>query len=169
LIEVVGRDALRAEFERLVFNKHLSPEQLAGVWESNELARQTIERLFGPEALAEAAEHLKSVEGVRKAVSDDQPELAAPACDADARSDGKGPAQLSELERALALEISPTWGVQKIFQQYRAALTALPPPDKPTIARFREANIAVERSLRAKLSGRMREIDAIYQRAGLNT
>jgi hypothetical protein len=37
--------------------------QIVGVWESNEAARTTIERLFGPEALGEAEEHLKSFQG----------------------------------------------------------------------------------------------------------
>jgi hypothetical protein len=50
------------------------------------------------------------------------------------------------------------------------ALTALsdgPKQSKPTIVRFREANISVEQRLRAKLSGRMEPIDAIHRRAGL--
>lgn len=163
LIEVIGRDALRAGFERLVFDKHLSPEQVAGVWESNEPTRQAIEHLFGPEALVDAEEHLKSFDGVRYAPGD-QPEEAA------ARSEGAGPVQPSEPDRALTLEISSTWGLQKIFQQYRAALTALsdsPKRSKPTIVRFRQTNISVEQRLRAKLSGRMEPIDAIYRRAGL--
>jgi hypothetical protein len=68
------------------------------------------------------------------------------------------------------LQINSTWGVQKIFQHYRAALTALSddPARKPTIAGFREANIAVEQRLRTKLAARMGQIDAIYQRTGLD-
>ena len=60
------------------------------------------------------------------------------------------------------LEIKPTWGIQKIFQQYRAALGALNDGNahgKLTIARFRQANSGVEHRLRAKLSGRMGPID----------
>jgi hypothetical protein len=170
VIDVVGPEVLRAAFERLIGDKHLSPAQVAGVWESNEPARQAIERLFGPEALLEAKEHLKSVEAVRNAPDNDQPALARPSCDAAASSAGTGPAPPSEPDRALALEISPTWGIQKIFQQYRSALTALsdgPAQNKPTIARFREANIAVEERLRAKLPDRIGPIDAIYQRAGI--
>src|SRR5579859_6922924 len=49
-IEVVGADALRAGFEQILFDKHLSPDQIVGVWESNEAARSTIERSFGPQA-----------------------------------------------------------------------------------------------------------------------
>ena len=68
------------------------------------------------------------------------------------------------------LEINPTWGIQKIFQHYRAALSALydeSARSEPTIARFREANIAVEQRLRGKLPSRMGPIDEIYRRAGL--
>ena len=39
---------------------------------------------------------------------------------------------------------------------------------KPLIARFREANIGVEHRLRAQLPERMKQIDGIYQRVGLN-
>jgi hypothetical protein len=70
----------------------------------------------------------------------------------------------------LLLKLDPTWGVQKIFQHYRAALNALydtPARSPAQIARFRQANIAVDQRLRAKLSSRMGHIDAIYQRAGL--
>jgi hypothetical protein len=72
----------------------------------------------------------------------------------------------------LVLDINPTWGIQKVFQQYRAALNALGKNtmrDKPMVARFREANIGVEHRLRAQLPDRMKQIDAIYQRAGLDT
>jgi hypothetical protein len=59
---------------------------------------------------------------------------------------------------------------RKTFQHYRAALSSLcdeTARSEPTIARFREANTAVEQRLRTKLSSRVREIDAIYQIAGL--
>jgi hypothetical protein len=72
----------------------------------------------------------------------------------------------------LALQIDPTWGIQKIFQHYRAALSALdagPARGRSQIATFRQVNIDVERRLRDKLSGRMRQIDAIYQSRGLAT
>ena len=68
------------------------------------------------------------------------------------------------------LEINPSWGVQKIFQHYRAGLTALCDGrtcSKPAIAEFREANIGVEQRLRSKLPSRMGPIDAIYQSVGL--
>jgi hypothetical protein len=169
-IEVVGSDALRAGFAEMFVDKHLSPDQIAGMWESNETARRTIEELFGPAALAEAHERLRSLQG-RSSPGDGQSD--PPTLSQNGAASGKGPGQdhPSAPDRALVLEIKATWGVQKIFHQYRAALNALsdnPARDKPTIARFRQANLEVEERLRAKLSGRMGQIDAIYRRAGLD-
>lgn len=170
LIEVTGPEALRANFEQLLFDKHLSADQITGVWELNEPARQTIERLFGLAVLDEAQEHLRSIQGMSKPPRDDhRPDEVKPLpLDAAARV-GPNQDQCSEPGRALMLEINPTWGAQKIFQHYRAALNALsdnPALSRSAIARFREANTPVEQRLRAKLPARMREIDATYQ-AGL--
>jgi hypothetical protein len=170
-IEVTGPDALRAGFERLFLDKHLSPDQIAGVWESNELARQMIERLFGPAALTQAQEHLRSIESMRNLPNDAQLEPTAPSSTDPARNEDSRPDHPSEPNQALVLEINPIWGIQKIFQRYRAALSVLDDDSahgKPAIARFREANIDVEQRLRAKLSSRMGPIDAIYQRVGLD-
>ena len=68
------------------------------------------------------------------------------------------------------VEINPTWGIQKIFQRYRAALKAFydsPNRNQLTIAAFRQANIGVEQRLQSKLPNRMGPIDAIYQSVGL--
>ncbi len=154
----------------MVFDKHLSPNQVHGVWESNEAARTIIEHSFGPGALAEAEDHLKSAQGVTNSSRDRHPRPADASHNATASRKGSWQDQLSELDRTLALEINPTWGVQKIFQHYRAALNALNDESarsKPTIARFRQANIGVEQLLRIKLPNRLRSIDAIYQSAGL--
>ena len=62
------------------------------------------------------------------------------------------------------LEINPIWGVQKIFQQYRAALNALskePMRNEAMVARFREANVGVEQRLRTQLPDRTKQIDAM--------
>jgi hypothetical protein len=170
VLEVVGAEALRIGFDRMVFNKHLSPDQIVGVWESNEVARSTIERLFGPEALAVSEEHLKSLQSATDPPRDDCPGPAAPSHNAAASNKGRRQDRPLEPDRVLALEINPTWGLQKIFQHYRAALNVLcdsPNRNQPTIARFREANTAVEQRLRSKLPGCMRQIEAIYQSAAL--
>jgi hypothetical protein len=70
----------------------------------------------------------------------------------------------------LVLTIDPGWGDQKVFQQYRAALIAAhnrSNGNASEIMRFRLVNTAVETRLRAKLSERIAEIDAIYALAPL--
>jgi hypothetical protein len=71
-------------------------------------------------------------------------------------------------EAGLLLKIDPTWGDQKVFRYYRAALITLQnkhSAQAPEIAHFRNANTAVETGLRMKLPHRMPEIDAIYDLA----
>ena len=75
-----------------------------------------------------------------------------------------------DADQSLVMAINPTWGIQKIFQHYRAALNALydgPNRDQLTIAKFRQANIGVEQRLQSKLPSRMGPIDAIYHSIGL--
>ncbi len=59
-LDVSGAEALRAEFERLFFNPHLSSDQILGLWESNDQARVAIARLYGPAVLAPAEERLEA-------------------------------------------------------------------------------------------------------------
>jgi hypothetical protein len=172
VLEVRGPEALRAGFEQMLFDKHLSPAQVAGVWESNEPARQAIERLFGPQILAPAREHLGSIHEIRSPVREGQPRETKASPPTAASGNGQPEDnQPAEADRALVLEINPTWGVQKIFHRYRAALSALcdsPTGGKPSVVGFREVNLAVEQRLRAKLPSRMTEIDAIYTQVGLD-
>ena len=179
-IEVVGAEALRSEFERIFFDKHLSPDQILGLWESNEEARPAIERLFGAEALEAAAERLQTAQAVGKAgdtaaqarqTADVQPKAngssmpsGATAIPARARRRATTPPSVADGE--FLLKIDPTWGDQKVFRHYRAALTAIHNSGQaPEIARFRAANTVVETRLRMKLPHRMTEIDAIYDLA----
>jgi len=64
-IDVAGQSALQERFEEVFFNKRLSVDQIVGVWESNEVAREAIARLLGPEALASAAERFQSAQSTR--------------------------------------------------------------------------------------------------------
>jgi len=116
-------------------------------------------------------EHLRSIQGMKSPPNyDQQPRAEAPSLIGAASRERPGQDHPSKQDRALLLEINPSWGVQRIFHQYRAALNAIcdgPAQSKSTMALFRETNIEVEQSLRAKLSNRMKEIDAIYQRGGL--
>jgi hypothetical protein len=171
VIEVTGLDTLRARFEEIVCDKHLSPAQVTGVWESNESARQTIARLFGAEALAEVEAQLRATQELKNPPPDHGHSAPEPMAAGAVPSDELAPDQLAEPQRELGLEINPIWGIQKIFQQYRAALNALSKDtmwSKPMVARLREANIGVEHRLRAQLPTHMKQIDAVYQRAGLD-
>ena len=108
----------------------------------------------------------------QKAVPDNDvhdPRQTAPAPDTTAGCSGAGQAHPVNADQSLVIEINPTWGIQRIFQHYRAALTAITERGKQDAARvsqFRQANGSLEQRLRAKLPSRMREIDATYQRVG---
>lgn len=76
--------------------------------------------------------------------------------------------QPSAPDQALVLEINSTWGDQKVFQTYRAALTKLSSdaaPNRPRVREFRRANRAIENRLRGKFGERMKQIDEIYELA----
>jgi hypothetical protein len=168
VIEVVGAEALRTGFEQMVVDKHLSPDQALGVWETNEPARQAIERLFGKAALCPAQDHLNSLRKTGRPKDTVQVATAAEQPDQAVGGPSAGPS--SEPGSLLHLTINPTWGIQKIFCQYRAALTAL--CDKPArstdeIAQFRRANINLEERIRAKLPSQVKLLEAVYQKFGL--
>ena len=171
-IEVTGAEALRSEFERIFFDKHLAPGQILGLWESNDRARAAIERLFGAEALDPAAEHMRSAQAARQqpaeendAGNDHPPEREPQEQEADRRSAsppdapkprparaGRGTAKPAPAtDHTLVVVIDPTWGDRKVFRHYRASLTAFRTNGSakpPEIARFRAVNSATETRLR---------------------
>ena len=103
VIEVASPDALRTRFEELVCDKHLSPAQIAGIWESNEPARKAIEQFFGKAALAQMEAQLRSAQGVRNPPThNDHPEPATLAAAA-ASSERLGHDRPLEPERGLGL------------------------------------------------------------------
>jgi hypothetical protein len=182
-VEVVGGAALRAEWQRIFAAKHLSPDQIRALWDANKAARAAIERLFGAEALEMAAERLRAAaagteEPAGRTMTRPRQSPAAPA-----KSNGSSPPDSTKpapgqaggaikhqsiAGPALGLTIDPGWGEQKVLRHYRAALIAVhnrTSGQASEIARFREANAAVETRLRQKLAGRMVEIDAIYHLA----
>jgi hypothetical protein len=167
VLEIAGAEALRTGFEQMFFDKHLSPDQALGVWESNEPARGAIERLFGKAALRPAEDHLASIREHRRPKEAAQPETAAhPHGEVVDGSTGHEPGSNSPL----LLNIDPTWGIQKVFHHYRAALTALcdkPQRTKDEIAQFRHANLNLEKRLRATLPSRAELLEAIYRKSGL--
>src|SRR5580700_5429666 len=179
-IKVTGT-TLRSEFERLFFDKHLSPDQVLGLWESNEAARAAIERRFGAEALNAAAERLAAVQAERghpTAVEAAEPQQEAIAQPAGTTADSAMPARSGRRRRRrhapaidddLLVTIDPGWGDQRVFRYYRACLATFQnngAGEPPDIARFRAANSAIETRLRQKLPGVMQQIDAFYPEPG---
>jgi hypothetical protein len=178
-IKVTGT-TLRSEFERLFFDKHLSPDQIRGLWESNEAARAAIERLFGAEALNAAAERVAAVQaehGHPTAVGAAESQHEAAAKPAGTTADSVMPARSGRRRRRhapaidpnLLVTIDPGWGDQRVFRYYRACLATFQDNgagEPPDIARFRAANSAIETRLRQKLPGLMQQIDAFYPNSG---
>jgi hypothetical protein len=65
-IDVEGLSALQERFEELFFDKHLSVDQIVGLWESNEMAREAIARLPGSQVLALATDRFQSAQSSRE-------------------------------------------------------------------------------------------------------
>lgn len=164
-VKVSGAEALRAGFEQILFDKSLSAQQVLGVWESNEPARKVIEDRFGEAALRGAVKYLGSLAKATRS-GGPSPATEKPAVD---RVGSSPQHQSLEAGQSQALAIDPTWGLQKTFQHYRAALTALNVHSKSEITGFRQVNIDIEQRLRAKLPARMKQIDEIYQSVGLES
>jgi hypothetical protein len=182
-IEVSGAEALRFEFERIFFDKHLSPDQILGLWESNEPARVAIERRFGAEALNAAAERLAATQAAREHPTADHvadPQQQKPAAQsagatADSTTPSSGGRRLRRRRHAPAINpdllvtIDPGWGDRRVFRYYRACLATFQSNgagEGSDVARFRAANRAIETRLRQKLPGLMQQIDAFYPEPG---
>ena len=153
----------------MFFDKHLSPDQVIGVWESNEPARQAIERLLGKKALSPAGNIWSLSRNTDAQMSPAYPRVTIQQPDQPVDRSIPEHGSSSEPTSPLLLKIDPTWGIQKVFHHYRAALTALcdQPRGKDEIAEFRQANIDLEQRLRAKLPSRMKSLEAIYRKSGL--
>jgi hypothetical protein len=147
LIEVTGTTALRTEFERLLFDKHLTASQVVGVWESNVAARDILQAALGETSLRQLEDHVMSLHGAAEI-------RRMPVASTSA-------AQASGTNAELKVEIDPTWGVQKIFHRYREALERYALRTGATgseLALFRRANEAIESRLQASLPERMMQL-----------
>lgn len=63
------------------------------------------------------------------------------------------------------ITVDRRWGDRKLFRHYRTRLAAVQrdgPAGTPEIARFRNANRAIEERLRLRLPQLMQEIDTVY-------
>jgi hypothetical protein len=138
---------------------------MIGVWESNEPARQAIEREFGLDALRDVEARLDRVCLARKGPNGVRSQASAHEKDGDRRITDSCARSSSEPCCDLQFAVDPTWGVQRLFHRYQTALTAFATKSLTSdvgALRFRRANAAVEARLRIALPDRMKELDAIY-------
>jgi hypothetical protein len=151
LIEVTGIAALRTEFERLLFDKHLTANQVTGVWESNAAARDILQATWGEMPLSQLEDHVMSL---HNAVEIERMPVEAISS-----------VQASGATADLKVDIDPTWGIQKTFYRYREALEHYSLKTCATtaeITRFRQANEAIELRLQASLPERTAQLSERY-------
>jgi hypothetical protein len=174
-IEVAGGDALRTAFECLFVDRHLAPDQILGLWESNEAARGVIAQVFGAGALEETEACLRTAQKAHEQQrARRQAELRHAARPISPRLPSrtrKRAASSVDLEPELALHIDPSWAEERVFQHYREGLRKVQQNGlgkASTIACFRHANRAIEARLRTGLPHLIKQIDAIYAWAAKN-
>jgi hypothetical protein len=175
-IEVTGTGALRSAFENLLTDRHLSPEQILGLWESNEIARATITRVYGVGALEAAEAHVQVAwerfkkdhaarRSLIKCVGTFAKERGRPRA---IRSNSSNDRAVSPLK--LALRVDARWPETRVLEHYLARLEALRKRGRNAaiLTDFRRVNQSIEARLREALPGRINEIDAIYAEAAIN-
>jgi len=160
VLEVDNLEKLRGAFEQLFADRCLSADQIVGLWESNDLARQQLTDAFGTGILEDthrrqttAAQHRKPaahlVETKQKSPRPKRLKIASssPTPEAD-----------------LSLKINATWSDEKLLHCYQARLLALKlgRANALTFVDFRLSNGAIEDRLRATLPQLMGPIDEIY-------
>lgn len=168
LIEFDSLDGLREAFDRLFADPHLIEAQARGLWESNEIAREEIERAFGAEALADADLRRQSAE---RGVSRLRPAPISRPMNASRATNARRPRQHSATckrdtcNRVQVLPLDPSYGHEELFQHYRSGLLRLKRQraDAATFVDFREANRSLEVRLREHLPDRVAEIDGLYR------
>jgi hypothetical protein len=168
-IEVGDVQALRDTFERLFTDPCLSPGQIIGLWESNELARQHLAEAFGAASLEEARGRQLDAAEQR----DQQPSmhLAAPKRANNPSRKRLRSKQLKIVSSAsttpevdLSLKIDTAWSDEKLLHHYQTRLLTLRlgSAKAQTFVDFRLANHMVEDRLRARLPHLMGAIDEVY-------
>jgi hypothetical protein len=168
-IEVTGLSATQVSFEGL-FDRHLTPAQILGLWESNTLARAVIGQRRGEAALADLSDRV----AMARDVYEKQQRRREPSSRISRRMNRNGHVRMrSSLVNpdSFQLAIDPGWAEARVFRVYRRRLRDLQNGRAGTataIATFREVNAPVEARLRKTLPQLMGEIDTIYRWAATN-
>jgi hypothetical protein len=170
-VEIAGADALRSAFERLFFDPHLSPAQILGLWESNEVARGVIARVFGSAVLDPAEARQRAASGqYEEGHAERRSATGRPGRPRSRARRSRSPKEAVLPQTELVLQIDPSWPQERVFQHYRARLDTLQKGFAKASAflDFREANRTIEAQLRASLPQLINEVDAIYAWAATN-
>ena len=167
VVEADSLSALRLVFNRLFTETALSPDQVLGLWESNELARHELEQTFGSDVLFDAERRWQAADRANQhpAQSNTTGTAQAQSNDLRRRSRSSGVQRKGSAQRTdLSLHIDPTWSDEILFHHYRKRLLALKRRRSraESFVDFRRANCRVEARLREQLPHLMTEVDAIY-------
>ncbi len=162
-IEVTDIVALRDAFARLFADPYLSADQVLGLWESNETARDKLEQVFGAAALSEADSRRAAAERHGASQASDRPK-AAPRAGHSRSKRAKTVDRGSDIEAIQPLMIDPARSDETALRHYRAHLIALKRRRAmaATFVDFRRANHEIEERLRERLPHLMTDIDAIF-------
>jgi hypothetical protein len=185
-IEVESVKGLREAFDRLFADPHLSADEVLGLWDSNEAAREELERAFGANALVEADCRREEAEQERDERVSVGPMSSKPGTTSavrsrrhktepivSARSSRRHTAEseVSAADTGQQLTLDPSSSDDELFEQYHSSLVGLKRRrvKAETFIGFRDANREIEDRLREGLSQRIAEIDAVYAWAARHT
>jgi hypothetical protein len=160
---------MQASFESL-FDRHLTPAQILGLWESNEGARAAMGECCGEAVLADLTDRV----AIARDVYEKQQRRREPSSRISKYANRNGHVRRCRNPvnpDSFRLAIDPGWAEARVFRVYRRRLRDLQNGRAGTataIATFREVNAPVEARLRKTLPQLMGEIDTIYRWAATN-
>jgi hypothetical protein len=164
-IELTNPEALRVAFDDLFADRSLSPDQIIGLWESNDIALHQLIEAFG-----EAAVEISVARFSAAADKSNRPRSLQPASQLSRSTIGAHPF-LAPIHPngvgdfgAPELKISPTWSDEKVLHHYQSHLLKMRLRRAPAAAfvNFRLANQPIEDRLRTRLPNLMGAIDEVY-------
>jgi hypothetical protein len=170
-IDIDSLESLREAFERLFADPYLSAGQVLGLWESNQVARDELEKAYGDTALVEADRRRQIAERERGQHGLEQHLRSEQAINARRRSRrGRADPNVVVPNGGQHQTFDPLWCDNELLRHYRAHLAALRRrrAKAASFVEFREAHSWVEMRLREQLPDRLADIDALYAWAALH-
>jgi hypothetical protein len=162
-IELTSLKALRVAFADLFSDRSLSPDQILGLWESNEIARQQLVETFGEAAVETSVARWSAADAQSK-----RPRLSQPAGAIVSHrflTPTHRIAVVGSSAGSLELKINPAWSDEKVLHHYQAHLLKmrLQRADAAAFVDFRLSNQPIEERLRTRLPHLMNAIDEAYR------